>query len=418
LKNYLEEEQKQFINEYLSFRHTNGYLESDDTKYVNPLRTFLKKVHGINIKKIYEWAYSLKNNPNKKLKKNPNLCEFLYSKGIKRPKTEIKVQINKQIYPRLRNVCISTLKTWFMPPKLSRSRFTHCVSCLNRFCLFLTRKKIKEFVRVKPKHISKFVTELKGRRYPHNSQLIYLKPRTINMYVSIIKRFFDALFMEDMIQYNPVNRRHFQKTGTDLPRDLSYDEAKKLLAALPDDWLRPIVYLGLKAGLRNEEALSVEVEKIDWGKGTIQIKGKKGKDRIIYMTKKLKDEIKRWMHRRKKMPKSKYLVHHQGKRYSNHRIVVRILELRKKLKFYFSFYSLRHTFAIRYIENKGSIEALQKLLGHKHISTTKLYLRRFPTYLLIQEWLKASSNAEQKKVKKHEITESYTLSEYIAKHKK
>src|SRR5690606_6391895 len=33
----------------------------------------------------------------------------------------------------------------------------------------------------------------------------------------------------------------------------------------------------------------------------------------------------------------------------------------------------RHTFAVRYLDNGGSMEVLQKLLGHKKIGTTQIY---------------------------------------------
>ncbi len=38
-------------------------------------------------------------------------------------------------------------------------------------------------------------------------------------------------------------------------------------------------------------------------------------------------------------------------------------------------HTLRHTFAVHYINNGGSLVRLQQLLGHAHLSTTLLYLR-------------------------------------------
>ena len=36
---------------------------------------------------------------------------------------------------------------------------------------------------------------------------------------------------------------------------------------------------------------------------------------------------------------------------------------------------IRHTFAVHYLNNGGSLTRLQQLLGHAHMSTTLLYLR-------------------------------------------
>ena len=38
-------------------------------------------------------------------------------------------------------------------------------------------------------------------------------------------------------------------------------------------------------------------------------------------------------------------------------------------------HTLRHTFAVHYLNNGGSLVRLQQLLGHAHISTTLVYLK-------------------------------------------
>jgi integrase len=51
----------------------------------------------------------------------------------------------------------------------------------------------------------------------------------------------------------------------------------------------------------------------------------------------------------------------------------------------FRFHDLRHLFAVRYLQNGGSIYALQGIMGHTSVKTTEIYL----AYLTPDQQLKS-----------------------------
>lgn len=55
-------------------------------------------------------------------------------------------------------------------------------------------------------------------------------------------------------------------------------------------------------------------------------------------------------------------------------------------------YDLRHTFALLYLQNSGNVFALQQILGHADISTTKRYVRLSNTDIKAQHIISSPVN--------------------------
>jgi site-specific recombinase XerD len=69
-----------------------------------------------------------------------------------------------------------------------------------------------------------------------------------------------------------------------LPAILSPDEVARLLAAIPDLWMRALLTTVYAAGLRVSEVVGLEVTDIDSGRMTIRVReGKGGRDRYVYV---------------------------------------------------------------------------------------------------------------------------------------
>lgn len=82
--------------------------------------------------------------------------------------------------------------------------------------------------------------------------------------------------------------------------------------------------------------------------------------------------------------------HDDGEPFKN--LSSRFALIKKRLDLSFRIHDLRHRFAVDYLrEKKGSIYDLQKVLGHKSIKTTEIYLR----YLTPEEHDLATRSAQK-----------------------
>ena len=133
----------------------------------------------------------------------------------------------------------------------------------------------------------------------------------------------------------------------------------------------------LQTGVRITELVNIGIENIDWSTGQVLLdKTKGGDERIVFIDKKLLQELNDYRDSRnegllfttlKNKPVSrKYLdevIKRKGERAG---IKKRILH----------FHSLRHTFAKRFYERSNyDILLLSKVLGHKNLNTTQIYLQ-------------------------------------------
>lgn len=204
------------------------------------------------------------------------------------------------------------------------------------------------------------------------------------------------------------------KASANVPEWLTRDEVARLFAELEGDWLL-LAKLGYGTGLRLMELLRLRIKDLDFGNNLVIVKdGKGGKDRIVPMPKSLVDPLRRrvestiqihkldmingfgevWMPEalaRKyptsaKDPKWQYVfpsreicTAEDGARRRHHlfpngfQTELRKAGLRAKITKRVHPHLLRHSFATHFLENGGNLQMLQKLLGHKEVTTTMIY---------------------------------------------
>lgn len=166
-----------------------------------------------------------------------------------------------------------------------------------------------------------------------------------------------------------------------LPKILTDEETKRLLDQPNRRYFGPhrdylFMRLMLKAGLRPSEAVSLGPDHLDMPTGKIVVReGKGAKDRTLWISNDVRDEIGEWMGRR---PESEFLLP------TSKGTKVDTSHLRRSVKRYakqaeiaevgrVSPQTLRHTFATWLLRETGNIRKVQKALGHSDISTTMIY---------------------------------------------
>lgn len=198
-----------------------------------------------------------------------------------------------------------------------------------------------------------------------------------------LKSFYKYLFSKaKTIKSNPAAELEPPKLAKELPRYLSLDESKRLLASIDGRYHTrdfAIVILFLNCGLRISELVAINTNHIR-DNDTLVVRGKGNKDRTIYLNEACLYAINRYLNVRPKasVEDSRALfISMRGNRISRKTIHVMLKKYFLKAGLdaeKYSAHKLRHTAAtLMYRHGNVDIRALQSILGHKSIATTEIY---------------------------------------------
>ena len=113
-----------------------------------------------------------------------------------------------------------------------------------------------------------------------------MHPASINLYITIIRVFYDYLKYEENVDLvNPVKRNRRLRVPKPLPRSLRDHEVEKLFEAIKGKRDMAMFKLMLRCGLRVEEVANLTIGAIDLKRRRIMVQqGKGGKDRMVYIS--------------------------------------------------------------------------------------------------------------------------------------
>ena len=203
-------------------------------------------------------------------------------------------------------------------------------------------------------------------------------PKTISSYTIVIKRFFGFLRAEGYIADDPSRRLPNPKIGQRLPRALTVEQVRALLAACAETSPlerrdRLLVALMYACGLRISEAAALRVQDVDLEQGKLRVVGKGNKERSLYLKPRLVQELRRYID--EKAPEG-YLF---PGRFDSH-LTDRAIHMRFKryvrragLPEDVSPHALRHSIAVHYLMEGAPLPFVQNLLGHASLATTGIY---------------------------------------------
>jgi site-specific recombinase XerD len=175
---------------------------------------------------------------------------------------------------------------------------------------------------------------------------------------------------------NVVPMIPYGKRPQTVPAVLSRAEVQRLLAALPDNRYRTLIRTTYACGLRLSEVVRLRVADIDSSRGVLVIRQGKGrKDRLVPLSPALLEELRAYWRRYRPadglFPGQRHGHHlHPGALQRTFAQLVRPLGFRKGV----SLHTLRHSYATHLLEAGVDVITLQRLLGHRHLSTTARYL--------------------------------------------
>jgi integrase/recombinase XerD len=206
--------------------------------------------------------------------------------------------------------------------------------------------------------------------------------------LSVLKQFYQFLYVERFRVDNPSARIDGPKTGRVLPKYLSEREVDLLLAAARGKAgasgarIIALVELLYATGLRVSELVGLPVAAISRDGQMILVRGKGDKERMVPISDPARDAITVYMEFRlgfiKQGMQSSFLFPSKAK--EGHLTRVGFGLLLKNLAIIagiepmrVSPHVLRHSFASHLLAHGADLRTLQQLLGHSDITTTQIY---------------------------------------------
>ncbi len=212
-----------------------------------------------------------------------------------------------------------------------------------------------------------------------------LNNKSVNRKLSALKAFYNFLEKKGVIEKNPVNKMKRLKISKNLPLFVVENGMEKLLEEVPfEDGFegvrdKLIIELLYGTGIRLSELLGLKISDINLHKQTINVLGKRNKERIIPIHAVLFDFLKNYLQLKgivEGMTSDDYLITtasgEQGYPMLIWRIVRKMLDQVSTIERR-SPHVLRHTFATHLLDNGADLNAIKDLLGHSTLASTQVY---------------------------------------------
>ncbi len=221
---------------------------------------------------------------------------------------------------------------------------------------------------------------------PHKGAL---KRQTQNYFLVSLRSFFRYLLKQKLKVLSP----EMIELGKQRDRTIKFltaDELERLFNAVKTDNIqgirdRAILEVLFSTGLRVSELVSLNRDQVNLEKGEFGVIGKGGKARVVFLSKKAKEWLSKYLEKRTDPylplfirysgPKPKEGLTAENLRLSV-RSIERLIEKYRKiamLPFRISPHALRHSFATDLLSHGADLRSVQEMLGHKNISTTQIY---------------------------------------------
>ncbi|WP_246336460.1 site-specific tyrosine recombinase XerD [Flexivirga oryzae] len=172
-----------------------------------------------------------------------------------------------------------------------------------------------------------------------------------------------------------------------LPKAIPLDQVERLLAAasvgdtpasLRDRALLELLY-GI--GARVSEAVSLDVDDLDFESATVRVLGKGGKERVLPLGRYAAEALTAYLTRARPALATKgtgtpaIFLNQRGGRLSRQSAwnIIQAAAARADLPGHLSPHTLRHSFATHLLDGGADVRVVQELLGHASVTTTQIY---------------------------------------------
>lgn len=237
---------------------------------------------------------------------------------------------------------------------------------IEQFIDFLDKRKITQVTSVSQNHVEEFKSYLEGEKYTKKS---------ISRKLNSLKTFFRHFKEKGLIDQDPAVSVEHPKYEIQPPRVLSKMEYRALRDACRDDSrMAAIIEIFLQTGLRIGELARLELD--DISEREIHVRAYESHPaRSVPLNQPAKRALDRYFEVRPKTKSRAVFVTKTGR-------PVLVRNIRASISRFFriagikkaTVNDLRHTFIVHQLSSGTSVTTVQRLVGHKRLSTTEKYL--------------------------------------------
>lgn len=212
-----------------------------------------------------------------------------------------------------------------------------------------------------------------------------LKKATQNYYIIALRGFLRYLVKIGQESLSPDNIELSKLPEREIEM-ISYSDLERLLSA-PDgnDIIsirdRAILETIFSTGMRISELCSLKKENVNLKTGEFSVFGKGGKIRVVFLSKIVRELIKKYLDKRGDLEDSLFVSYSKA---NNPRVLGGISPrlVQRLIKHYATKagivrkvtpHTLRHMFATDLLQNGADLRSVQMMLGHSNLNTTQVY---------------------------------------------
>ena len=217
-------------------------------------------------------------------------------------------------------------------------------------------------------------------------------PKTTNLYISALKQVLRQCWrlgqMDDDQYHRAIDIRRVPEENGVAGRSLEVDELRSLFsvcdadpspAGVRDAALISVLYC---TGLRRNEVVALRMGDYDPKQAALKIRGKGNKTRLAFLTDDAQNRLTAWLKLRGQSVGPLFvsvdkagMLGTETLRGQSIRYILQSRATEAGVK-PFSPHSMRRTMATHLLDRGVDLAIVQKMLGHRHLSTTSLYDRR------------------------------------------
>ncbi|HKM41600.1 MAG TPA: site-specific tyrosine recombinase/integron integrase [Methanocorpusculum sp.] len=208
--------------------------------------------------------------------------------------------------------------------------------------------------------ISDFFTLIRNERH--------LSPASLHQYNSALSSFYKYLINQDVTDINPMNKIDRPKIKDRELKYLRHKEVMIFIESLENPRNALLIRTIYATGMRVSEVCGLLIEHIDFEEGTIRVRGKGGKIRIVFCDSETLNQIREHINNKKNGP----VFEGRNGNPISPRTVQHIFNLYAPPGI--TPHKIRHSYATELYKRSHNLRIVQENLGHNSIQTTEIYI--------------------------------------------